>query len=414
MAIIDQGKLLEARFLRLFLARGVFAEQGLHPKAGDGYDLLVTDIDVLVTEYSIGFHRTRRHAECKSGKVSNLDRILWLCGVRHLLNADGSFYVVGQGVRPEVSDFARTLNVDVYGPARLEAMEKAAGIQSLIWPCRSDLYTLEPAHEAWRKKTSAHHQNDKRWKTLKEMKFFITHDSWLQFAWGHLNKLLRLLSDAAEIIRTSNCPDQVLFARYLAAALAVRFTEYVMEICFITLHIANTDFAAHIYDKLIFAGGNPSQIRGLMSSLEKWMIGAAGVERDKISLGSAPFFSPPDGANEFVALLEAYRAAPEEARFSVVAMERRLFGDKWEDNFMALDLAGRQAGNLPDLTLGYLQRRSPGTSWLKPVMCDLAKKYGPEAVQDSKRPARVKGKPEEQGLHDIPEKVETEPPRGTE
>ena len=80
----NDGVALEARVQRLFLAQGIFAERSLYPAADAGHSLLATDIDVLVSEYASGYHLTRRHAECKSGKrVRILDRVLWLNGCAH-------------------------------------------------------------------------------------------------------------------------------------------------------------------------------------------------------------------------------------------------------------------------------------------------------------------------------------------
>ena len=95
MKMSEAGAHLEARFQRLYLAQGVFAERSLLPAADTGRRLMATDIDVLISEYSSGFHLTRRHAECKSGRrVRTLDRILWLAGVRTLLGADASYLVL--------------------------------------------------------------------------------------------------------------------------------------------------------------------------------------------------------------------------------------------------------------------------------------------------------------------------------
>ena len=99
------GLTLEARAHRLFLAQGSFAERGLLPTATADRRMLATDIDVLVSEYGSGFHLTRRHVECKSGKFKLLDRILWLNGVRTLLRANSS-YLIATDVDLSASDFA--------------------------------------------------------------------------------------------------------------------------------------------------------------------------------------------------------------------------------------------------------------------------------------------------------------------
>ena len=117
MTGIPASLTLEARAHRLFLAQGLFAERGLLPTATPDRRMLATDIDVLVSEYGSGFHLTRRHVECKSGKFALLDRILWLNGVRTLLRADSS-YLVATDIDLSASDFARgARRAAVYSPA---------------------------------------------------------------------------------------------------------------------------------------------------------------------------------------------------------------------------------------------------------------------------------------------------------
>src|SRR5262245_43403547 len=118
------GPELEARALRLYLAQGTFAERGLQPTATADRRMLATDIEVLVRQYTSVFHLTRRHLECKTGKIQPLDRILWLSGVRNLLRAD-STYLVASDVDFGASDFAARLDVQLFSVQNIETWEKS-------------------------------------------------------------------------------------------------------------------------------------------------------------------------------------------------------------------------------------------------------------------------------------------------
>ena len=196
----NTGVALEARVQRLFLAQGIFAERSLYPSADANHGLLATDIDVLVSEYSSGFHLTRRHAECKSGRrVSTLDRVLWLNGVRSMLAADASYLVLAS-FDEDAADFARSLGVDVMTVRQLEIWEKALDIPSDRWPNRSDLNLIEPikkqSNDLGKKKYASNKD-----KLVREAIQFVEIDSWRVFGYGRFNRLLRLLgelSDAAK------------------------------------------------------------------------------------------------------------------------------------------------------------------------------------------------------------------------
>src|SRR5260370_12775543 len=189
MSDSSAGLLLEARAQLLFLAQGSFAERCLLPTATTDRRMLATDIDVLVSEYVSGFHLTRRHVECKSGKFALLDRILWLNGVRTLLRADSS-YLIAEDVDLEATEFARSLDVELFTTKHLETWEKSVGISGDVWPCRSDYLTFDAARSVWRK---ASDKDDEVWRFLRTALAFVEIESWLTFRYRLLNKLLRLI-----------------------------------------------------------------------------------------------------------------------------------------------------------------------------------------------------------------------------
>ncbi len=187
-----EGVGLEARLLRVFLAQGSFAEKRLFPAADANRRMLATDIDVLVSEYGSGFHLTRRHVECKGGKAPVLDRILWLAGVRTLLEAEASYLVLKE-VNYEAARFAWDLNVQLISHKQLVDWETSLQIPTERWPCRSDFQAFEVARNRWHK-LSGQKDADEAWQLLKETLAFIEVDSWLHFQYRLLNRLLRHLT----------------------------------------------------------------------------------------------------------------------------------------------------------------------------------------------------------------------------
>ena len=269
MTEISASLTFEARAHRLFLAQGSFAERGLLPTATPDRRMLATDIDVLVSEYGSGFHLTRRHIECKSGKFALLDRILWLNGVRTLLHADSS-YLVAADIDLSASEFARGLDVQLFTAQHLDAWEKALGIPANSWPCRSDCATFDLARRIWNK-LSAAKKND-AWRLLRGALAFVEVESWLTFRYRQLNKLFRLIDEISKIHSNGALDhDQQLCARYVFAALLVRLSQYVLAICADVGGIMPLEIEEHLSNRLTFGDQDPTQAAALTTATVAWV-----------------------------------------------------------------------------------------------------------------------------------------------
>src|SRR5689334_13797620 len=138
--------------------------------------MLATDVDVLVSEYVSGFHITRRHVECKTGKFALLDRILWLRGVRAMLGADSS-YLIASDVDLEADAFARSLQVEIFSVAQLESWEMSAGVDPDVWPCRSNYTVYDTARKLWNDRATTK-DADEEWRWLRQGLLFIEVEGW--------------------------------------------------------------------------------------------------------------------------------------------------------------------------------------------------------------------------------------------
>lgn len=136
---VDPGLLFECRVARLlnregrFVRRRVDITRWVHPER-----VQVTDIDLLVLDFDATLRLTREIGECKTteakGAPKEIDRMLWLVGVRALASAHGSFLVVGRPATPKVRGMGRELGVLVQDSADLERRERLAGIdKSPAW-----------------------------------------------------------------------------------------------------------------------------------------------------------------------------------------------------------------------------------------------------------------------------------------
>ena len=371
----NEGVVLEARVQRLFLAQGIFAERSLLPAADVGHRLLATDIDVLVSEYSSGFHLTRRHAECKSGRqVRILDRVLWLSGVRTMLGADASYFVLGS-FDEDATDFARSLSVDVMTIKQLETWEKAFDISGLQWPNRSDFKLIDPV----RKKSNdlgKRKDSSEKEKIVRDAIQFVEIDSWRVFGYGRLNRLLRILKALSDMHDGSPSEEgSSLNARYAASALLVRLSQYLLAVCLDISRVPVSDLHSYLFDRLMYGDQDARRARGLVQGTLDWMSQALKDRGMSIppEVDSNRLFRPPGFAEGLIALTEKLLVAPNEARYLPVAIETEQFGSIDEmDMFPRLRSAWQAGRGLSALVKGFaVASLGVNASLLTPLRKDL-------------------------------------------
>ena len=372
----NSGELLEARVQRLFLAQGIFAERSLFPAADVAHSLLATDIDVLVSEYSSGFHLTRRHAECKSGRrVPILDRVLWLNGVRAMLGADAS-YLVLESFNEDATDFARSLAVDVMTVRQLHTWEKAFGIPANIWPNRSNLNVFDPikkeALDLGKKRGATQGEVD-----VREAVQFVEIDSWRVFGYARLNRLIRILKRIS-VAADGATPKEgrTMGARYAASALMVRLSQYLLAVCLDISRVPVSDVKSYLQNRLTYGDQDANRARGLVQSTVDWMSQALRDHGMTIPLevNSTRLFQPPEFAEALLGLVQKLLNAPNEARYLPLAMDTELFGNSTEtDSFPRLRSASNLGRGLVALVRGFaVASLGVDASLLTPIQQELS------------------------------------------
>lgn len=352
----DAGDILEARFQRLFLAQGIFAERELWVAADGAHKLMATDIDVMISEYSSGFHLTRRHAECKSGRrIRVLDRVLWLNGVRSLLGADASYLVVPSFHEPAV-DFARRLDIDVMTVNQLETWETAFEIKSNVWPSRSDYRRIDPIRDRALSLGKAKRASELDI-LLRDASQFIRTDSWRSFGYGRLNRLLRMLKSLSDMYHASDdLGGRTPYVRYAASALLVRLSQYLLAVCRDVSRVPVSDLGSYLSRRLTFGDQDPDQARGLVEGTVDWIAETLRHREASLPAGTdvSRLFLPPTCSEALIALIRKLLIAPNEAKYLPVAMEVEQFGQEGEvDTFPRLGSAWRTGRHLAALVRGF-------------------------------------------------------------
>lgn len=357
MKIIDKGALLECRVQRLSFAQGIFAERGLVPAASRDHRLLATDIDVLTSDYSPSFHATRGHFECKSGKIKPLDRVLWLSGVRALLNADASTLVM-PAVDGEVVAFGRLQNIDIMTEPELDNLETCFSIQKDVWPARSNGAFFGGLKQSWAKAYGAKEPGES-WRALKGILSFVEVDSWLQQDFRIINTLLRLLLEASGVYRSNIGEDVKQCSAYCLNALTVRLAQLLLFVCRKYRGIHKNERKAILEQKLTFGETNPSQARGLIEGTHRLLAETykANGSTSNIAVDLSRFSAPPEYSKDFIALVDVLISRPLEAKCLVLSSEMMCFSNDAEYKDLGpLAESVAEGTEVAELLGGFVQR----------------------------------------------------------
>jgi len=354
----NNGTKFEARVQRVVIAQGVFAERGLIPAATEDHRLLATDIDVLATEYQFNFHRSRSHYECKTGKISILDRVLWMKGVRELLNADGSFLVVAN-FDPDTLSFAKSLGITLLTGADVAVLEANLGIPNTWWPGRSQYNAVEKVCRMWRSQWSIERPT-KEWTMLKQIFSHIQIDSWQCLDYRTLNRAFRMLGDIGETINHTESEEQTECMCFAVGALCVQLAQVIVNCCADLVGHEPTARKEYLSKRLVF-GENDSRyavslIEGTVELVRQVTITDGAV--DRLVLDTSRLTNSPCYSDDFFRLVEQFIENPFAARYVALAGELRLFGPEGDipSELFQLQFAYDKGSILLDYLIGFIIR----------------------------------------------------------
>jgi hypothetical protein len=117
---------------RLLFAEGSFVRRAIDLNMRFGEDLTVTDLDILALKFSEDLRMSLTIGESKSGQGKRgpklADRLLWLRGLRELVDADIAFVATAKPASDRVRGLAERLGIYVIDEADLLHRERINGL----------------------------------------------------------------------------------------------------------------------------------------------------------------------------------------------------------------------------------------------------------------------------------------------
>jgi len=324
---INSGAPLEARVQRLFMCQGAFAERQLFVRAAGENSNLVTDIDVLAHDYNINLHHRRIYAECKGGKnVRILDRLVWICGVKKIIDAEFAYLIVNHCDQSSLS-FARSQGVEVLQISGLKALENSLWIGNSFWPGRSNIskcFVIESKIA----NTIKNRISEELGQWLNKAAQLWREASALSFSYGRLNVLFSILEEFQLLINRGIAENDKEMVKYALSALFVRLSQYILFAASDTLNMPKSEREKYLSVRMAIGDTGIATTRRVLDSCER-MVNASLKENDvdkKIKLDIERMLKAPSYTAPFINMVERIIGEGYRATLLPLTLELCLFG----------------------------------------------------------------------------------------
>jgi hypothetical protein len=306
------GELFECRVARLYEGEGGFVRRRVDLQGHIGEKFTVTDLDVLVTTFSPTLESRVTAGECKTTEAKNApnaaDRLLWLTGVRRLVNADASFLATTKPASDRVRHLAQALGSEVLDTNDVQRREQLAGLNGASYgPHDPDFLVI----------TRQAFNYAKRDDELKRVSSFTRSELWLAPPFAALKRALgacRLLAKRW----SPRLPDQERqTVEWLMLESIVGLVLAVTKIAGICYRLPEAAFERYMVERLAEGVVSYHAMQELSDSVDKFLMGVltdAGVDpaRRVASLGALQP-RPPSYTEPLTELIVRLAASPKAA-----------------------------------------------------------------------------------------------------
>lgn len=267
---LTKGDDLEARVAQLWFWEGHYARRGIdlrrhyYPEP-----LVVTDLDLLAYAFSPMLQPTKTIGEVKTGTGRNapkpLDRIVWLRGLRELVQADQAELTTSNAPSPRARELARSLGVRAQSERDIERREVAAGIDEV-----ANLGSHGPlafADEKWV------HRHCSRDRDLERAYWFLRAEVWFLDEVTAAKRLVGLFAQLNDRWTPEIDDDDAKALRWLFAETVSVFTLNTVAIAADALTDDETLFSARLGERLSSGIVPADAMRRIAADVDKYIGG---------------------------------------------------------------------------------------------------------------------------------------------
>jgi hypothetical protein len=226
-----------------------------------------TDIDVFGIKFQENFMHNINICDCKSGQISNKDRIFWTSGLMNYIGANQAIFLAKNIDESKYYDLGKNLNVIPLSNKRLSELEKTYKLDSkpIIGPFNYDNILLE-------EKIFEHLKTN-----LKEVYDYLKTIYWVESPNKQISSLMTCLKDIESIIFVNN-NEKIFLLIYCLSLFSISLLKFSEPL----LIFPNDKKEYYIQESLLGGEIESSKMKELFSSFYKFMIAEIKIRYKKL------------------------------------------------------------------------------------------------------------------------------------
>ncbi|MFF0720458.1 hypothetical protein [Micromonospora sp. NPDC003816] len=309
----ERGHEMEARVAQLWFWEGYFARRGINLERHYHPDpLLITDLDLMAFDFNPQLARTKHIGEVKTGTSRNakpLDRLIWLSGLRQVVEADSGELTTAITPSDRVRSLGRSLGITTQSLADFERREKDAV---------AELDGLGSHGIAAAETTKQVQVICKRDPELERAFWFLRSEIWFLKPFVAVKQTLDLMRRLSRRWTPRLEDDDSTAIRWLISEAASVFTLNAVTIAGLGFTLSKEQFSSLVVDSLSEGIVPSHQARRFSESVDRYVAGllaaAEAPAQIRVDAVGAFYPKPPDYAEAFAEFAWRLAQAPVAAR----------------------------------------------------------------------------------------------------
>lgn len=295
----DLGEFFEAKVANYFFMKGYFVRRKISLKAYFYPKFLdVTDIDVYGVYVGPDFSIKTIGIECKAGEFKKIDRIVWLLGLKKIINADQVYLATSKPVDIAIKSFAQIHGVSLLTNLKADDKTELRHLPTDV----SVLNTIMSFNNIFKNDNISY-----------KLYWFLRSRYWFNDPYVNVIIIMENFPDILRKLKESNNDAEKMALRWLITEATILLSVALLKIASQVHGIDKKYWKNYVISKLKYGKIDPSEAQKLLRLINELInayLEQRGLKRDlreKIELKA------PKYAQDIVDVLDRLLARPEES-----------------------------------------------------------------------------------------------------
>lgn len=298
---LNKGELLEYQIKRLFFLMGYFPKTNIiiQTSSDDPTDI-VTDLDVYGIYVHSDFTLKTIWSDCKSGETQEINRVVWLAGIKEMIKVDDVLFVK-KGTKLSTKLFASSKGIQIVDLSTIEDMEERFGIENSDWRGSWNPIVQKDNKDTFKSISTPNNTICKR-----ILKFISTHYWAIEDNFTKCKKTITALRDLATLVELPLSSLEKKSIRWAVYQLCTMLVFPLLQICRQVQYFPNKDKIELVNLGLVYGSNPKSKIDDILkvtnNIAKKTLLRYCGDKGDLVDLPEIKL-NAPEYAEAFINII---------------------------------------------------------------------------------------------------------------